>query len=180
MTTLRPIKLDTMAIAIICLLLGTACGWLVRFMVMPHARPEITSARSAVTAVVHDTTIQIVESRRLVYRHLPARVTRLHDTLVTYIDSGLGHHDTLVAQPFRIASDTVSHGDTVSVTTTFPPPLQTVVWRRAPDTLHVPRETITVTTEVVRERPWYESIGIFLAGAGLGYLTRTLTHPDRP
>jgi hypothetical protein len=172
----NPTQMSRFEIVAWSILVGVIIGWFFRGAVMsPTDRPIAVGSPRVEVMVVHDT---IIQSRpQIVVRDAPARVRVERVPVVVYVDSST--HDTLVARPFQARADTIVGRDTIEQRFDFPPPRLSVLVRQGPDSVITTRETITVTAEVDRPRPWYEEPAKAILWMGLGYGLRVLTAPSK-
>lgn len=172
----NPTQMSRFEIIAWSILVGLIIGWFFRGGVMSHPeRPLAVGAPRVEMMVVHDT---VYRTRpQIVVREAPARVRVERVPVVVYVDPTT--HDTLQSPPFIAQADTIVGRDTIEQSFSFPPPRLSVTVRQGPDSIITRRETITITQEVDRPKPWYEEPAKAVIYLGLGYGLRALTAPSQ-
>lgn len=163
----------------VMLVVGFVGGWLLK----PERQCPTAPVATAVNAEVVD-----VDTVRFVHVPPPIHIppsrprTSAHGPVVAYTDT-MWVADTivldtvLVAQPFQMALDTISGGDTIHVQASFPPPALALTIRQPPDTT-IERTRTIMLTQQVDGTTWYEEAGKGIFYAACGYLARVLTEPS--
>lgn len=163
----------------VMLVVGFVGGWLLK---PDRDCPTLRLPTTTAAQVVDVDTVRVVHLPEPVRITTSAPRTRAHGPVVAHVDTvylaDTVRFDTvLMAQPFQMALDTISGGDTIQVQASFPPPTLAISIQHQPDTAITRTRTIMLTQEV-DGATWYEEAGKGVFYAACGYLARVLTEPS--
>jgi len=107
------------------------------------------------TVLKRDTVIIVKQSEPIVIEKAKTRIVYTKDTV-------------LLTKPFVAIIDTIVKKDTVFAKFEYPLNSFDLWIKRKPDSTMI--QTITITKEVIKERPWWEASAYTLGGAVLGFV----------
>ena len=107
------------------------------------------------TIVKRDTLVIIKLAEPLVIEKAKTRIVYTKDTII-------------LTKPFVSVIDTIIKRDTVFAKFEFPSNNFDLIVKRKPDSTVI--QTITITKEVIKEKPWWEASAYTLGGAVIGFV----------
>jgi hypothetical protein len=110
---------------------------------------------SVQTIIKRDTVIVVKQSEPIIIEKAKTKIVYTRDTIIQ-------------TQPFIAVVDTIIKKDTVYAKFEFPANNFDLWIKKKPDSTLI--QTITITKEIVKERPWWEASAYTLGGAVLGFV----------
>ncbi len=107
------------------------------------------------TILKRDTVIIVKQSEPIVIEKAKTKIIYTRDTIIQ-------------TQPFIAVVDTIIKKDTVYAKFEFPANNFDLWIKKKPDSTLI--QTITITKEIIKERPWWEASAYSLGGAVIGFL----------
>ena len=107
------------------------------------------------TILKRDTMIIVKQSEPIIIEKAKTKIVYTRDTIIQ-------------TQPFIAVVDTIIKKDTVYAKFEFPANNFDLWIKRKPDSTLI--QTITITKEVIKDRPWWEASAYTLGGAVIGFL----------
>lgn len=110
---------------------------------------------SVQTIIKKDTVIIVKQAEPIIIEKAKTKIVYTRDTIIQ-------------TQPFIAVVDTIIKKDTVYAKFEFPANNFDLWIKKKPDSTLI--QTITITKEIVKERPWWEAPAYTLGGAVIGFL----------
>ena len=107
------------------------------------------------TKVKHDTEYVVTNQEPIVITKYKPKIVYKSDTVI-------------ITKPFTIIVDTIIKKDTVKARYNFPENIFDLAVLKKPDSTMI--QTITITKEIIKERPWWEASAYTLGGALIGFV----------
>jgi hypothetical protein len=107
------------------------------------------------TIIKRDTVIIVKQAEPIIIEKAKTKIVYTRDTIIQ-------------TQPFIAVVDTIIKKDTVYAKFEFPANNFDLWIKKKPDSTLI--QTITITKEIVKERPWWEASAYTLGGAVLGFV----------
>lgn len=107
------------------------------------------------TILKRDTVIVVKQAEPIIIEKAKTKIVYTRDTIIQ-------------TQPFIAVVDTIIKKDTVYAKFEFPANNFDLWIKRKPDSTLI--QTITITKEVIKDRPWWEASAYTLGGAVIGFL----------
>ena len=110
---------------------------------------------SVQTIIKRDTVIVVKQAEPIVIEKAKTKIVYTRDTIIQ-------------TQPFIAVVDTIIKKDTVYAKFEFPANNFDLWIKKKPDSTLI--QTITITKEIIKDRPWWEASAYSLGGAVLGFV----------
>ena len=110
---------------------------------------------SVQTIIKRDTVIVVKQSEPIIIEKAKTKIVYTRDTIIQ-------------TQPFIAVVDTIIKKDTVYAKFEFPANNFDLWIKKKPDSTLI--QTITITKEIIKDRPWWEASAYSLGGAVIGFL----------
>ena len=110
---------------------------------------------SVQTVLKRDTVIVVKQAEPIIIEKAKTKIVYTKDTIIQ-------------TQPFVAVVDTIIKKDTVYAKFEFPANNFDLWIKRKPDSTLI--QTITITKEVIKERPWWEASAYTLGGSVIGFV----------
>ncbi len=110
---------------------------------------------SVQTIVKRDTDIVVKQAEPIIIEKAKTKIVFTRDTIIQ-------------TQPFIAVVDTIIKKDTVYAKFEFPANNFDLWIKKKPDSTLI--QTITITKEIIKDRPWWEASAYSLGGAVIGFL----------
>ena len=110
---------------------------------------------SVQTIIKRDTVIVVKQSEPIVIEKAKTKIVYTRDTIIQ-------------TQPFIAVVDTIIKKDTVYAKFEFPANNFDLWIKKKPDSTLI--QTITITKEITKDRPWWEASAYTLGGAVIGFV----------
>jgi|DewCreStandDraft_4_1066084.scaffolds.fasta_scaffold00022_63 hypothetical protein len=110
---------------------------------------------SVQTIIKRDTVIVVKQSEPIIIEKAKTKIVYTRDTIIQ-------------TQPFIAVVDTIIKKDTVYAKFEFPVNNFDLWIKKKPDSTLI--QTITITKEITKDRPWWEASAYSLGGAVIGFL----------
>ena len=107
------------------------------------------------TIIKRDTVIVVKQAEPIIIEKAKTKIVYTRDTIIQ-------------TQPFIAVVDTIIKKDTVYAKFEFPANNFDLWIKKKPDSTLI--QTITVTKEIIKDRPWWEASAYSLGGAVIGFL----------
>jgi hypothetical protein len=107
------------------------------------------------TIIKRDTVIIVKQAEPIIIEKAKTKIVYTRDTIIQ-------------TQPFIAVVDTIIKKDTVYAKFEFPANNFDLWIKKKPDSTLI--QTITVTKEIIKDRPWWEASAYSLGGAVIGFL----------
>jgi len=107
------------------------------------------------TIIKIDTVIVVKKAEPIIIEKAKTKIVYTRDTIIQ-------------TQPFIAVVDTIIKKDTVYAKFEFPANNFDLWIKKKPDSTLI--QTITITKEIIKDRPWWEASAFTLGGAVLGFL----------
>lgn len=133
-----------LALIIIALLLSFFLG-----------RSSKNCSDSVQTIIKKDTVIIVKQAEPIIIEKAKTKIVYTRDTIIQ-------------TQPFIAVVDTIIKKDTVYAKFEFPANNFDLWIKKKPDSTLI--QTITITKEIIKDRPWWEAPAYTLGGAVIGFL----------
>lgn len=110
---------------------------------------------SVQTIIKRDTVIVVKQAEPIIIEKAKTKIVYTRDTIIQ-------------TQPFIAVVDTIIKKDTVYAKFEFPANNFDLWIKKKPDSTLI--QTITITKEIIKDRPWWEASAYSLGGAVIGFL----------
>lgn len=110
---------------------------------------------SGQTIIKRDTVIVVKQAEPIIIEKAKTKIVYTRDTIIQ-------------TQPFIAVVDTIIKKDTVYAKFEFPANNFDLWIKKKPDSTLI--QTITITKEIIKDRPWWEASAYSLGGAVIGFL----------
>lgn len=110
---------------------------------------------SVQTIIKRDTVIVVKQAEPIIIKKAKTKIVYTRDTIIQ-------------TQPFIAVVDTIIKKDTVYAKFEFPANNFDLWIKKKPDSTLI--QTITITKEITKDRPWWEASAYSLGGAVIGFL----------
>lgn len=107
------------------------------------------------TIIKRDTVIVVKQAEPIIIEKAKTKIVYTRDTIIQ-------------TQPFIAVVDTIIKKDTVYAKFEFPANNFDLWIKKKPDSTLI--QTITITKEIIKDRPWWEASAYSLGGAVIGFL----------
>jgi hypothetical protein len=107
------------------------------------------------TIIKRDTVIIVKQAEPIIIEKAKTKIVYTRDTIIQ-------------TQPFIAVVDTIIKKDTVYAKFEFPANNFDLWIKKKPDSTLI--QTITITKEIIKDRPWWEASAYSLGGAVIGFL----------